>query len=181
MTIRDKEGKIPSLIPIGDKYMDFPWPIKILIAITIVILFWYMLESMIWGLLIYVAALSIMAATATWVDGRSERKTGSRLLIWFLNRDLLMELLGFSLGLLAGGTGTLTGLNYAITTGIVATIFRWGNTTWKTWKGVTLVDQIYKKNMPSDWRSDETLKQAIGFSSWFSRRKSESSSSRNKK
>ena len=142
--------------------MDFPWPIKVLIAIVIVILFWFMLESMIWGLLIYVAALSVMAAVASWIDGKRPNKRGSRLLAWFLNQSLLMELLGFCLGLLAGGTGTLTGLNYAITTGIVATIFRWCNSTWKSWKDISLVDTIYKKSMPDDWIPGESFKQAAG-------------------
>jgi hypothetical protein len=144
--------------------MDFPWPIKILIIITIIALFWFLLDVMVWGLLIYVAALSILAAIATWLDNHSDRKTGSRLLVWFLNQPLLMEILGIGLGFLAGGTGTLTGLNYAITTGIVATILRWCNSAWRSWRGSSLVNEIYKPHLPSDWQQDETLWQATGFS-----------------
>lgn len=141
--------------------MDFPWAIKILILVTIVALFWFLIDIMIWGLLIYVAALSILAALATWLDGRSDRKTGTRMLVWFLNQPLLMEALGIGLGLLAGGTGTLTGLNYAITTGIVATIFRWLNSAWKSWRGKSLVNTVYGPQLPSDWTADESLVRAM--------------------
>lgn len=162
-TTRGGRLNILKMIFIGNTHMAFPWPIQILIIITIIALFWFLLDMMIWGLLIYVAALSILAALATWLDNRSDRKTGSRILVWFLNQPLLMECLGICLGLLAGGTGTLTGLNYAITTGIVATIFRWCNSICRSWRGNTLVDEIYRPHMPKDWQPKETLRQAISF------------------
>ena len=142
--------------------MDSPWQVKIVIVILSLALFWIMLDMMVWGLLIFLAALSILGAMASWIDGSNPNRKGTRIFIWFLNQPLLIEGLGVLLGLLAGGTGTLTGLNYAITTGIIATLFRWLNTMWEEWQGMTLIGHIHSASMPKDWDCKETFWHIVG-------------------
>lgn len=137
-------------------------PFTILILCLVIGLCWFLLESMIWGALSLTVTVSLLAAVADMVDQYSHRATGKRLLIWFLNQNLLLEILGLAMGILVGTTGTLTGLQYAIAADVIATITRWFNKQWARFRDMTLIEDIYKTHMPSDWQPGESLSQVFG-------------------
>lgn len=146
--------------------MEQNWSVTLLMLALILGLCWFLLDKMIWGVLSLTITLSLLAAAAEWFDESSNRKTGTRLFIWFLNQNLLLETVGLCMGLLTGMTGTLTGLQYAISADVMATILRWFNKKWALWKHMTLIEDIYKSNMPIDWKPGEDFKTATGFSQY---------------
>jgi len=101
--------------------------------------------------------VSILEAIASWTDKRSIRKIGTRILIWIAITPIITELLGISLGLLAGGTATKAGLEYAISTGLIASVFRLINTKFKV-QNMSLIEWLHKEKLyKTDWHHDESL------------------------
>lgn len=132
---------------------------KLLVALALGILGCLVLSSFLWGILLLAAGISIMAGAATAVDSVSKkRKVGTRLFIWFLNRNFLLEVLGLALGIIAGGTGTIAGIKLAIMTGVLATVFRLLNAAWRGIEGKTAMETLHTSSLPAEWRPDEPLR-----------------------
>jgi hypothetical protein len=153
--------------------MDITAWIKVCIFLCVLALTWYMFEIMVWGIFIFIATFSILAAAAAGTDSVLPSKIGTRLFVWFLNKNLLIEILGISLGLIAGGTGTITGINYAITTGIIATMFRWANSAFRKIDGMSFVDILYRPSLPLGWKPGESLINSLGIT--WTKKKTETS------
>lgn len=134
-------------------------PAKLALVLISCFVVWFLFTSFLWGALLFLAFLSVCAGFGSLLDGTNPTSyRGTRLMCWFFSVPILVEFADAGLGYLAGGTGTISGIQYAITCGLVASGFRELNSWVGRERGRTILEMIYEDKLKStSWTHNESL------------------------